>query len=441
MDSLEHAHSSLTSDALRIWKAAVAAVDSTRLVRDAIRIDDHRLHIANEEIDLARIGRLIVVGAGKAGAGMALGFESALGDRLTDEKATGWMNVPADCVRPLRRIYLHAARPAGLNEPTAAGVEGADRILELVSQAHTNDVVIVLLSGGGSALLPSPKDGITLADKQQVTRLLMQRGATIHELNTVRKHLSQVKGGSLARACRAGLMIGLIISDVIGDPLDVIASGPTVPDTSTSEQAWEILQRFVPSTDEIPEHVRTYFETVVKQGNSASKPNDSTSPLGITNRVVNIVLGNNATALLAAETAAHGLGYRVINQGSNLQGVARQVGVELADQCCKLREQREPNSLPICLLSGGEPVVHLSPTTLPRKGGRNQELILAALDRLWETGCEGMVLLSGGTDGEDGPTDAAGAYLDHDIWKIAHDRNLHPHDYLAINDAYHYFKQ
>ncbi|MEX0727016.1 MAG: DUF4147 domain-containing protein [Planctomycetaceae bacterium] len=426
----------LTSDALAIWRAGIAAVDSARLVTEAVHVTGGQLSLAGETLDLRRLGRLIVVGAGKAGAGMARGFEGALGSALVAEKLSGWMNVPADCVSSLEKIHLHAARPAGLNEPTQEGVDGAERILELVSHAQPEDVVVVLLSGGGSALLPAPKEGMTLADKQIVTRLLMQRGAAIYELNTVRKHLSKIKGGGLARACRAGLMIGLIISDVSGDPLDIIASGPTVPDTSTPRQAWDILTRFVPNRDEIPGNVRRVFER-----ETDSPVSSAMASAQIAARVKNVVLGNNATALRAAEQHAVSLGYRVMNLGSNHQGVARDVGAELAELCRHQRKQREPGLPPVCLLSGGEPVVHLVPTKQPRKGGRNQELALAALDRLWPTGCEGMVILSGGTDGEDGPTDAAGAYVDQSIWTAARERNLHPHDFLAMNDAYHFFEK
>ncbi|MDA0834672.1 MAG: DUF4147 domain-containing protein [Planctomycetota bacterium] len=427
----------LTADALSIWQSGVAAVDSSRLVADAVRVSGNQLSLAGEILELRRVSRLIVVGTGKAGAGMARGFEQAL--RTTDfySKITGWMNVPGDCVSTLEKIHLHAARPAGLNEPTQEGVEGAEHILELVAQAQPEDVVVVLLSGGGSALLPSPKEGMTLADKQVVTRLLMQRGATIHELNTVRKHLSRIKGGGLARACRAGLMICLVISDVCGDPLEIIASGPTVSDTSTPQQAWDILTKFVPNRDELPVNVCNVFDRELKGLANASA--DHTSD--VTCRVRNIILGNNSTALQAAERHAVSLGYRVVNLGSDHQGIAREVGGELADLCRNYRQQREPGGPPLCLLSGGEPVVNLIPTTRARKGGRNQELALSALDRLWTDGCEGIVLLSGGTDGEDGPTDAAGAYVDQSVWLTAHQQNLHPHDYLEFNDAYHFFQE
>ncbi|MFM7072861.1 MAG: DUF4147 domain-containing protein, partial [Planctomycetota bacterium] len=234
----------LREDARRIWDVAVAAVDAERLVRENVTVDGEWLIVADRRWRLSELGRIVVVGAGKAGAGMAAGLEEAVGERLAARhQLTGWLNVPADCVRPLRHIVLHAARPAGVNEPTAAGVEGAERILRLVEKLGPNDLCLCLLSGGGSALLPAPLKSISLQDKQDVTRRLSAAGANIRELNTVRKQLSRIKGGGLARHCRAGALATLVISDVLGDPLDIIASGPTVPDPSTPAEALAILDR------------------------------------------------------------------------------------------------------------------------------------------------------------------------------------------------------
>jgi hydroxypyruvate reductase len=235
----------LRGDALQIWRAGLAGVDSARLVREALRIDADQLVIGDEAIGLRDVGRIAVVGAGKAGAGMAAGLLEALGEGLIGQKSVeGWLNVPADCVQHLPPLVLHAARPAGVNEPTEEGARGAREILKLVASLSGADICIALISGGASALLPAPADEISLADKQAVTRHLSAAGATINELNTVRKQLSRIKGGGLARACRAGRLITLIISDVLGDPLDIIASGPTVPDPGTPPQAIEILERF-----------------------------------------------------------------------------------------------------------------------------------------------------------------------------------------------------
>jgi len=419
-------------DAEAIWQAGVAAVDSSLLVRNAVRCRATTLEVCGEAFDLTSLDRLIVVGAGKAGAGMALGLETALGSRLLDTKVTGWINVPADCVRPLHRIHLHAARPAGLNEPTAAGVFGSERILELVASQREHDLCLVLISGGGSALLPLPLDGISLADKQAVTRHLSRAGATIHELNAVRKRLSRIKGGGLLRAATAGRMIALIISDVIGDPLDVIASGPTVCDDGTAADAIDVLNRFTTPMpgDPVPASVRNVLRAQAECGQARELPRISCR---------NVIVGNNETALNAALAHAKSLGFEVRSLGAGRGGIARDVGVELAELCLAARRESLDHS--ICFIGGGEPVVKLVPTEQPRAGGRNQELALAATCRLWNEGLDGLAILSGGTDGEDGPTDAAGAVCDAIVREAAQQRGLDPAAFLAINDSYTFFNQ
>ncbi len=424
-------------DAERIWHAGVAAVDSTRLVCNAVQRMETTLRICGEEFDVRSLRRLIVVGAGKAGGGMARGLERALGADLVDEKVSGWVNVPADCVMPLRRIHLHDARPAGLNEPTAAGVIGSERILELVAGLGADDLCLVLLSGGGSALLPLPVPEISLADKQSMTRTLSRNGATIHELNAVRKRLSRIKGGGLVRAAQAGQMIALIISDVVGDPLDVIASGPTVCDHGTAAEALAVLERLAGRNagSDIPQSI---WNELQRQA-AANRPAPES-------RVVcrNCIIGNNETALTAAIDQARLLGYDVHSLGSDRQGIARDVGVDLAERCLALRPT-VANAAPsadrqsVCLIGGGEPVVQLAPTTRPRRGGRNQEVALSALCRLWDEDLEGIAILSGGTDGEDGPTDAAGATCSAAVRDPAKGRHLDPFDALSINDSHTFF--
>jgi hydroxypyruvate reductase len=324
-----------------------------------------------------------------------------------------------------------------VNEPTAEGVAGSRKILEIVSNLTADDLCLVVISGGGSALLPAPAAGLRLDDKQAVTRFLMQSGATIGELNTVRKHLSQIKGGKLAEACRAGHVFTLIISDVVGDPLDVIASGPTVADRSTASMALEVLRRFDARPPDVPQAVFDVLERAAEAiGDSHCVP-----PI-VDNQVIeNHVIGNNSVALAAAAARADELGFCVQSLGSANQGEASSVGRDLAEQCLLLRYERPAGSRPICRLSGGEPVVHLTKTDLPRKGGRNQQLVLAALDRLWDTGLSGTAVLSGGTDGEDGPTDAAGACIDEHVLAKARELRLDPKTFLAINDAYHFFER
>lgn len=423
----------LSEHARLIWQAGVDTVGSERLVRDVVSVSQRFLTIGDEQFDLQQLSRIVVLGAGKAGAGMAAALEDVLAPdviRQAESKCsvTGWVNVPADCVRPLPRIHLHAARPAGVNEPTEEGVLGSKKILELVSTLTDADLCLVLLSGGGSALLPAPVDGVSLQDKQAITRLLMHGGATINELNCVRKQLSQIKGGGLAQAMPGGRMISLIISDVIGDPLDVIASGPTVDDSSTTAEALEILTRIVPDESQIPAVILKFLREQVAVPTGQNKI--------LCDRVSNLVIGNNDVAVYAAEAKAAELGYQVVNQGSGLAGVADDSGRELAEKCVAIRDAE---SRPTCVISGGEPVVHLAETDQPRKGGRNQELVLAACQVLWDDGVGRIAILSGGTDGEDGPTDAAGAILDASVINEAKRLGLLPSDFLAINNSYEFF--
>ena len=427
---------------MAIWHAAVAAVDSRRLVRDNVRVERPWLWVGGERLLLSDVRRILVVGAGKAGAGMAEGFEGALGEAVMAEKqVTGWINVPEDCVRPLKRIHLHAARPPGLNEPTPAGVQGAEQILQLVRSAADEDLCVCLLSGGGSALLPAPAAGITLADKQALARHLSAAGANIRELNAVRKQLSRIKGGGLARACRAGCLITLIISDVLGDPLEVIASGPTVPDPATPHEALDILRRFAAREAGISPRV---FEFLTQ---AAEQPLQERAHLRT--RVVHRIIGNNAKAVDAAGAEAERRGYaHAMMAATQLEGQAEDVGRHLAEMADRMR--REPG--PDCLITGGEPVVQLAPPDRRGLGGRNQQLVLAALDRLIRLAegrapepatrnpLQALALLSGGTDGEDGPTDAAGAMIDEAVFDAMCRQHMLPQDYLRRNDAYHFFQ-
>ena len=441
-EAADESGSAASIDALSIWQAGVDAVDSGRLVRAAVDCDGTVLNVCGCQHRLESLQRLIVVGGGKAGAGMSAAIEELLPADFVSDRVSGWVNVPADCVRSLSSIHLHSARPGGVNEPTAEGVAGSRAILSLVSEAGENDLVLVLLSGGGSALLPAPASGITLDDKLAVTRLLMLSGASINQLNTVRKRLSALKGGNLARAAEmAGAVQSLVISDVIGDPLDIIASGPTVTDLGSDLEALDVLKQFASRYDDVPEVVWRTLEA----GAAASGSGESEE---LPESVSNHVIGNNEMAVAAAAAHASGLGYHVHVLGSANQGMAREQGVSLLELCRAIRSGSvaglEPESgmveLPACVLSGGEPLVELSETDEPRRGGRNQELVLAVLDAAWDSGLDRVVILSGGTDGEDGPTDAAGAIVDQDLWRTVRTLKRHPGPFLAINDSYGYFE-
>jgi len=412
-------------DALAIWLAGVQAVRSDHLVRKQVHVDDRWLEIADRRFDLAAIRRIVVVGAGKAGTGMAAGFEAAIGPRwLAEKQVTGWINVPADCVRPLERIHLHAARAAGVNEPSPEGIVGSEQILRLVESLSADDLCVTLISGGGSALMPLPRSEITLDDKLAVTRFLSAAGANIEELNTVRKQLSRIKGGGLARACHARELVALVISDVPGDPLDLIASGPTVDGDDSPARALEVLERYDARAGGISDRVYRALEAPRER------------PSGETCRVTNRVIGNNATAVAAATEKAVQLGYATESTWADKpEGPAEDVGRSLADHARAMQHRPGRN----CLVSGGEPTVKLAPAEVRGLGGRNQQLVLAAAERL-ATHAEGILVLSGGTDGEDGPTDAGGAFVDATMLEEAQRLGQRCHDYLRRNDAYHWFE-
>jgi hydroxypyruvate reductase len=323
-----------------------------------------------------------------------------------------------------------------VNEPTAAGVEGCREILALVEPLTRDDLCICLLSGGGSALLHAPIDGITLHDKLAVTRHLSSAGANIQQLNTVRKQLSRIKGGGLARACRAGHLITLIISDVLGDPLDVIASGPTVRNTTTALDAIDILEQF---------HARDAgISAAVFDRLRARAATSSSAATRAACGVVNHVIGNNAVAVDAAGLEAERRGYsHAMVAAGQLEGEADRIGRHLAGMARHMRHTAGPD----CLISGGEPTVTLVDESARGLGGRNQQLVLAALcelaastDTRVRSPLEGMLILSGGTDGEDGPTDAAGALVDGSLANAARQNGLDPEDYLRRNDAYRFFE-
>lgn len=424
----------LRRDALAIWNAGVDAVRSDHLVQQALRVHGSRLQIGKESLPLDAIRRIVVVGCGKAGAGMAAGVETALGQGLLEAKRVeGWINVPEDCVTKLSRIHLHGARPAGVNEPTEAGVQGSEKILELVQSLGPDDLCLCLISGGGSALMPASATGITLADKQAITKHLSGAGANIQQLNAVRKQLSRVKGGRLARACGAGRLVSLIISDVLGDPLDVIASGPTVPDSSTPREAQRVLDEFDARAAGIGQNVFDFLERTAEH----SVDQDDRMACQVTN----LIIGNNATAVEAAACEAEARGYTTTQEAiTRLEGEAEAVGRRLAAEAIRLSNQPGKH----CLISGGEPTVRLAPSSERGLGGRNQQLALAALEHFNQqpvdaNGCENIVLLSGGTDGEDGPTDAAGALIDAQLAQAGVQQELSPAEYLSRNDAYHFF--
>ncbi len=409
--------------AASIFQAGLEAVEPERCVRRFVRLEGKRLLVGDRAHDLARFDRVLAVGAGKASPRMGLALEDVLGDRLSD----GAMNTKYGHSVPLRRIEL---TECGHPVPDQAGVAGTDRILDLLRGAGERTLVLCLISGGGSALMPAPVDGITLRDKQETTDLLLACGANIVELNAVRKHLSRVKGGGLARAAFPATVVSLILSDVVGDPLDVIASGPTVPDASTFATCVEILGKY-DLLHRVPAAVRSRFEAGVEgKIPDTAKPGDA-----VLGRCQNLLVGNNGLAVEAARKRAEDLGYHTLVLSTRVEGEAREVAHAYAAVAKEIATSPRPVSRPACVIAGGETTVTVRGAG---KGGRNQELVLAGAMDI--SGWDGIVLFSGGTDGTDGPTDAAGAVADGETVARADAAGRPAAEYLENNDAYHFFE-
>jgi len=421
----------LTTDAIEIWNASVDAVRARPLVQRVVRCDRNAFQVEEHRWSRSDFDSLLVIGAGKAATEMTAGLLEAVGDAMP---IRGWINVPGGTERSLPGIKVTVARPAGVNEPTEQGVAATRYILQQVKQAGPRDLCIVLLSGGGSALLTAPAAGISLHDKLATIRWLSSHGADITELNTVRKHLSDVKGGGLRKACRAGALATLVLSDVLGDPLDVIASGPTTLDTSTVEDALKVLERFDPDR-ELPSSIYKRLEQA-----------DSVDASGQGLDATTIVIGNNAVAVDSAGIRAEALGYNhTMHAATQCEGAAEDVGRRLADSLLSMLQRGPDEHRSDCLITGGEPTVTLVDASQRGLGGRNQQLVLAAYIALCKAGLSPeqwsrLCLLSGGTDGEDGPTDAAGGWIDADVHRRAEAQKLDAADFLRRNDAYRFLE-
>jgi glycerate 2-kinase len=400
----------LRRDAKAILKAALQAADPTAGVESALR----------SRHDLDRYERIIVVGAGKAGGTMGRAAEKILGRRI----ASGCINVKDGdraIERGLRRIELRAC---GHPVPDERGVAGTKRIAELALEAGERDLVICLLSGGASALTPYPAPPVTLGDKREVTKLLLACGANIHELNSVRKHLSLFKGGQLARMASPARVLSLILSDVVGNDLDVIASGPTAPDASTFAEAYTVLEKYS-LLGKVTPNVRERLEA---GANETPKPGDP-----VFDRVENLIVGSNQISLDAAAAQAKQLGYRTLVLASTIEGETRDVARMHAAIARQILESSQPVKPPACIVSGGETTVTVRGAGL---GGRNQEFALAAAIDV--AGLKDALILSAGTDGTDGPTDAAGAMADGET--VGRSRRDAVHT-LAENDSYPFFDE
>lgn len=409
--------------AVEIFQAALKAVDPGEAILRHVKKMDDELQIGEHRFAFRDFDRILVVGAGKGGAPMARALEDLLGDRISD----GVIVVKEGHELPLNHVRIFEA---GHPVPDERGIKGAEEILSIARGADERDLVICLISGGGSALLVAPAEGVTLKDKQEVTKLLLSCGADIYEINTIRKHLSRVKGGGLARLAYPATVVSLILSDVIGDDLNVIASGPAVPDTSTFDDTRRILEKYG-VWDRVPKSVRRRIEWG-RKGKIEDTPKAGDT---VFQRCFSILVGTNIQALRAASLRAEELGYRALILSSTVEGEAREAAKVIVAIAREIRGSRNPLSPPACILCGGETTVTILGNG---KGGRNQEFVLASTKMI--AGMENIVVLAAGTDGNDGPTDAAGAIADGSTLTRARSKNIDPLDYLSRNDAYHFFR-
>jgi glycerate 2-kinase len=408
--------------ALDVLGAALDAVDPAKAIRRVLERRENSLWIDGAAYDLGRYRRIFVIGGGKAGASMAAAVEAVLGDLIT----AGVVNVKYGYTAPTRIVRV---REAGHPVPDAAGVAGTQEMVNLLRGASADDLVLCLISGGGSALMTLPVEGVSLDDMQTLTHLLLRSGAPIQDMNAVRKHLSQIKGGQLARLAHPATVVTLILSDVVGSPLDVIASGPTVPDTSTFARAQAVIERYG-ITGDVPESVRQHL----RRGLSGAVP-ETPKPGELAN-AHNVIIADNARAAQAAVARAEALGFHTLRLSTYVEGEAREVARVLAALAKEITATGRPVPRPACLILGGETTVTVHGDG---KGGRNQELALAAA--LAIQGIESVMIASLATDGSDGPTDAAGGLVDGTTVARGERLGMSAQAALDNNDAYPYLSQ
>ncbi len=410
--------------ARQILDAAIRAVDPGEAIHHRLLRQGDALQIGEEVTYLSGIRRIVVVGCGKAAAPMAVAVEEILGDRPT----SGVVVTKYGHGQQTKRVrVLESGHPV----PDQAGVEGSQAVLKALEGLSPEDLVIVLISGGGSALLPAPVDGVSLEEKQSLTKALLACGADIREMNTIRKHISKLKGGQLARAASPARVLALILSDIVGDPLDAIASGPTVPDPTTYADALAILDKYR-IRDAIPRSILVHLEAgAAGKVPETPKPDDP-----LFTQVRNVMVASNIQALEAAAGEARLRGLTPMILSSSIEGETREVARVHAAVAREARTSGNPVQPPACIISGGETTVTLRGKG---KGGRSQEFALAAAFDIAEL--PDVVILAAGTDGTDGPTDAAGAVVDGRTVSRAREIGLSPRRALDENDAYPFFQQ
>ncbi len=414
----------LRQDALAVFNSALVAVNGFDAVKRRCRRKKNTLYIGRTPFYLNRFQNIFIIGAGKATAHMAAAMESILGETLTG----GLIVVKYGHSVPLKKIQtIEAGHPV----PDASGANGARQILALAEKATASDLIICLISGGGSALLPLPAPGLTLVDKQQTLNILLECGAAIHEINCLRKHMSAIKGGRLAKTAFPATLVSLMISDVPGDRLDVIASGPTVGDPSTFSDGLAVLTKY-----HIRHHIPLSVLNHMQNGAAGILPETPDPDDPVFKNSLNLIAASGKDALAAAAKKAAVSGYHTHILGAEIQGDTRAAAHFHTAAAKKIQRTAMPAPAPACLLSGGETTVVIQGKG---KGGRNQEFALSAAIDIRDE--QGMVILSGGTDGTDGPTDAAGAVVDTRTIEKAETAGLNPEQFLDNNDAYHFFKK
>ena len=401
-----------------IYYAAIKAVEPY----NAVLSQKEKIRKVYEE---GNFNKLFVVGFGKASPSMAMAIEDNFSEVITEGVIVTKYGHTKRNLKSVIKVY-----EAGHPLPDENGLKATEKIKNLLSAADEKTMVLCLISGGGSSLLVAPVDGIDLASKREINSLLLNSGAEIEEINTVRKHLSKVKGGRLAELAYPAKVLSLIISDVIGDKIDVIASGPTAPDPSTYEDAIEVLKKYN-LWKKIPQNIKEVLEKGRKGLVHETPKRDSK----IFEKVENIIVGSNKIALRSAKKKAEEMGFETEILTFELKGEAREAGRWLAEKAVRFLNSKGRNRK-ICLLSGGETTVSVKGNGT---GGRNMEFALSFAMEI--EGKNGITLLSAGTDGTDGPTDAAGAIVDGETIKKAKRMGINPGAYLKKNDSYNFFKK
>lgn len=410
--------------ALESLEAAVKAVDPKQIIKSKLSLKNSILNVDRYHFNLEKFKHVYVIGGGKASGSMANAIEQILGKYIT----AGIVNVPYGDKSKTSIIKLHeASHPI----PDETGVQGTTQMLKIAEQANENDLIICLISGGGSSLMPLPRGEVSIADKREITDALLKCGATINEINTVRKHISEFKGGWLAKKGYPATILNLILSDVLGDPLDFIASGPTVPDSTTFSDAVKVLKKYA-LWDKAPKTIKK----ILSDGEKGLIPETPKVNDEAFKKVFNVVVGNNR---LASQTACKQLKLNKLNTlllTTTLEGEAQHVGTVLSSIASEVVSSDNPIPKPAGIVVGGETTVTVTGKGL---GGRNQEIALAAALKLKTA--DGIVVASLSTDGIDGPTDAAGAIVDGKTLKKAEKKGLTPEEYLAKNDSYNFFSK